>query len=56
MIKMDTSLTFYIGKGPQEFFDSMSTQYGFQLKDVGTQSSHPGKDFFERPYRVQATP
>jgi hypothetical protein len=39
----------YIGKEPQQFFDSLTDIYGFKLKGVGVPSYHLGGDFFRDP-------
>ena len=39
----------FIGKKPQEFFDSLKDEHGFNLKGVGTPSYHLGGDFFRDP-------
>jgi hypothetical protein len=36
----------FIGKKPQGFFDSLTTEHGFKLKGIGKPSYHLGKDFF----------
>ena len=44
----------FIGKKPQEFFDSLKDEQGFKLKGVGKPSYHLGGDFFCDPYGTQA--
>ena len=39
----------FIGKKPQEFFDSLKDKHGFKLKGVGKPSNHLGGDFFHDP-------
>jgi Reverse transcriptase (RNA-dependent DNA polymerase) len=36
----------FLGKKPQVFFDSITTDHGFKLKGVGKPSHHLGGDFF----------
>jgi hypothetical protein len=36
----------FIGKKPQVFFDSLTTEHGFNLKGAEKPSYHLGRDFF----------